>query len=73
MRGNQKDDYIPTASDIVIFEEAARRIKDLYRRQLGMNLEYGSFEFIFENGRLTEIDECHSNTFFRMPFLRPVS
>jgi hypothetical protein len=62
------DDYITTASNEMIFREAARRLKRLYKEKMGENYYEGSFEFVIQDGRLVGIEECQRNAFYRAPF-----
>ncbi|GEM_PF-1332407 len=54
-------------SDVAIFAEAALRLKQLYRREHGINLCFGSFEFVFEDGRFDGIDECQRSIIYQAP------
>jgi len=55
------------ASDAQVFEEAARRLRQIYKREHGVSLCFGSFEFVFENGIFDSIDECQKNIIYQNP------
>jgi hypothetical protein len=67
MTGNQNDDYLSTASNEKIFQEAAKRLKQLYFQLSGNFIENMSFEFIFDDGRFLGIDLCKQEVLYRGP------
>ena len=62
---NDEKINLERASDQAIFEEAAARLKSIYRYEHRVNLCFGSFEFIFEDGRFEGIDECQKSIFYQ--------
>jgi hypothetical protein len=73
MIGNQKDEYISTAPDEIIFREAAKRLRQMHFRDHGTPMEFGSFEFIFEKGRFVCVEQCQRRLCYRAPLWpRPV-
>ncbi len=73
MNGNQKDDYVSTASDDVVFSEAAKRLKKIYFNRTEIPFESGSFEFMFQNGRFVCIKEYSQRPVYEAPLWpRPV-
>lgn len=44
------------STDEEIFNEAARRLKDLVERAVGDKFTYGQVEFVFHAGHFTRID-----------------
>ncbi|MBS1983555.1 MAG: hypothetical protein JST16_05225 [Bdellovibrionales bacterium] len=44
-------------SDEFVFEEAARRLRARYRKRYGSEFRYGSFDFIFHDGRFQSVEE----------------
>ena len=70
MNGNQRDEYISTASNEAIFRETARRLRQMYFNDTNSHFDFGSFEFVFEDGRFIGIDECQRQLLYRAS-LRP--
>ena len=56
MIGNQKDDYISTASNEKLFQETTKRLKQLYFQTTGFFFENASFEFVFKDGRFSGLN-----------------
>lgn len=67
MNGNQNDDYISTASNEKIFQEAAKRLKQLYFQVTGHFFENAVFEFVFDDGRFLGIDKSERQALYRGP------
>ena len=44
--------------DEQIIEEAARRLQRQYVKDFGQKLMYGTFRFIFHDGRFQGVEEC---------------
>jgi hypothetical protein len=43
--------------DETVFEEVAQRLKTIYQREKGVPFVYGSFDFIFHDGKFQSIEE----------------
>ncbi len=67
MTGNHKDDYVTTASNEKIFQEAAKRLKQLYFHATGGFIDTAVFELIFDAGRFLGINKSESHALYRGP------
>jgi hypothetical protein len=53
----EEQSILDNCSDELLFEEAARRLQTRYRRRHGSDFRYGSFNFIFHDGRFQSVEE----------------
>ena len=67
MSNLSSEELLESFSDRDVFEESARRLKRRFRENYGINLRFGSFEFIFEEGVFEGIDHCVTNFFYQSP------
>lgn len=58
---------IETISDEMIFEEAAKRLQAVFQKSNSKPLMYGSFRFIFHDGRLQSVEECPRYRIYQSP------
>jgi hypothetical protein len=60
-------------SDDFLFEEVAKRLRRNYQREHGLPFQYGSFEFIFHQGRFQSIEERPRNKRYVSPPKTPAT
>ncbi len=54
-------------SDDMVFEEAARRLRALYQQDHAVDFLYGTFRFLFHEGRFLGIEACPRNRCYSSP------
>lgn len=54
-------------TDDLLFEEVANRLRRNYQREHGVPFQYGSFEFVFHQGRFQSIEERARNKRYVSP------
>ena len=54
-------------SDDFILEEAARRLQRQFHRQYGISLMYGTFRFLFHDGRFQGVEDWPRNKRYISP------
>lgn len=59
---NMKD-----ASDEAVLEEAAKRLQSQYAREHGVEFSYGTFRFIFHDGRFQGVEDWPRNKRYVSP------
>ncbi len=58
---------LQSMSDTEIMEEAAKRLQSQFRKENGSSLLYGSFRFIFHDGRFQGIEDWPRNRRYQSP------
>ncbi len=59
--------YIKELSDEVVLEEAARRLQAQYATEHGSEFAYGTFRFIFHDGRFQGVEDWPRNKRYTSP------
>lgn len=54
-------------TDALILEEAAKRLREQYLKEHGTEFLYGSFRFIFHNGRFQGVEDWPRNKRYVSP------
>ncbi len=58
---------IKDLSDNAVFEEAAKRLQKQYLREHGTEFAYGTFRFIFHDGRFQGVEDWPRNKRYVSP------
>lgn len=64
---NMKTINMKEASDEAVLEEAARRLQEQYAREHGVEFSYGTFRFIFHDGRFQGVEDWPRNKRYVSP------
>lgn len=54
-------------TDQEVIEEAARRLQQLFTEEHGQMLMFGTFRFVFHEGRFQAVEDCPRNKLYLSP------
>ncbi len=67
MMDQNTNTQIKELSDETVLEEAARRLQKQYSREHGIEFSYGTFRFLFHEGRFQGIEDWPRNKRYVSP------